>query len=473
MNGPRPIACFPHVPYLSAVPPPSLPFTLPLLALLLSPPAAGAQLATRRELPSIMIGAQAIGVVTRVSPAFDGRVFTEGYLTQPAIMAHARLLGGRATLRAMIDFEGLTLLRGELTPGSYGEGYVDRRHPHTYTHEVMATLTTPDDMTRRFAASLSAGKGFAPFGTDDPMMRPFVKFPANHHLAQILERVSVIGAARVGAVVVEAGAFNGDEPETPSSVPEWGRFGDSWSGRVTVAPRRGALAGLEVQGSGAWVESPEYRPGGASDQLKWSASARFERGPPSGPRHRYALVEWARTDEVVNGRHAFTFTSLLAEGMITGRRGSLALRAERSVRPEEERLANPFRAVRPHTDASILGRTRWAILTAQARSPALGVAGVRAQPLIEIAHSRATEMNRPSAFQPERFFGSERQWSISAGLRLELGARHHRMGRYGTAEATAARHAHADAADGEPHDAPHPGHDPRPVTSDVPPGRDR
>jgi hypothetical protein len=398
---------------------------LPASAQMAMPSAAGAT--------SIMVGAQAIGIATRVSPAYDGRDFTEGYLTQPALMAHARFLGGRLALRATLDLEGLTLRRGELTPGAYGEGYVDRRHPHTYTHEVMATLATAS-AARPVAASLSAGKGFAPFGTDDPMMRPFVKFPANHHLAQILERVVAIGALRAGPVALEVGAFNGDEPVGASSVPQWERFGDSWAGRATLAPRGGRLAGLELQASHAAVTSPEYAAGGGSDQRKWSASARFERGSRSSGGRRYALAEWASTDDVVNGHRAFTFNSLLAEGAVGWRGAELALRAERTVRPEEERLADFFRAVRPHTDFSILGRTRWEVVTAHADFPLVATRAVRARPLVEVAWSRATEVERPSAFTPALFYGSDRQVSLSAGLRLELGGTHDRMGRYGAAE---------------------------------------
>ena len=47
--------------------------------------------------------------------------------------------------------------------------------------------------------SLSAGKGFAPYGTDDPMSRRMVKFPANHHLSQLLERW--VAAAAVSSTV--------------------------------------------------------------------------------------------------------------------------------------------------------------------------------------------------------------------------------------------------------------------------------
>ena len=38
----------------------------------------------------------------------------------------------------ILNLEGLTLSRGELDLGEWGEGFVDRRHPHTYLHELMA-----------------------------------------------------------------------------------------------------------------------------------------------------------------------------------------------------------------------------------------------------------------------------------------------------------------------------------------------
>lgn len=407
---------------------------------------------------ALALGAQGIGVVTRASPAFVGRDFTEGYLTQPAIMVHAGLLGGRLALRATLDFEGLTLRRGELTPGSYGEGYVDRRHPHTYAHELVATAATDGLGARRLAVSLSAGKGFAPFGTDDPMSRPFVKYPANHHLSQILERVVAIGAVRAGAVTLEGGVFNGDEPIAPGEAPAWRRFGDSWAGRVTLAPRVGRLAGLELQGSTAWVASPELTAGGGVDQRKWSGSARLERGLPEADGHRHALVEWARTDDVANGRRSFTYSSLLGEGALTWRGARIALRLERTVRPEEERLANPFRAVRPYTDFSILGRTRWDIVTAHAGLPRARVGALRLGPFVEVTRSHASDVDRPSVFSPAAFFGSETQWGVSTGLRLELGTLHRRTGRYGVAESGDGHEAHRveEMTRGARHDAPGP-----------------
>src|SRR5579884_1149354 len=81
------------------------------------------------------IMAQAIPVVTRADPTVGHQVLTEGYVTQPLIMAD----GSRGAFQGVgtLNLEGLTLKRGELTTGAYGEGYVDRRHPHAYIHELL------------------------------------------------------------------------------------------------------------------------------------------------------------------------------------------------------------------------------------------------------------------------------------------------------------------------------------------------
>jgi hypothetical protein len=317
-----------------------------------------------------------------------------------------------------------------------GEGYVDRRHPHTYLHEAVLAA---NGRALGTDLSLAAGKGFAPFGTDDPMVRPFVKYPANHHLAQILERAIVVGAARRGALALEAGVFNGDEPEGPGDAPNSARFADSWAARLTAAPAA-RLPGLELQASYAAVRSPEWATGQGADQRKQSASARYEM--PRAALSPYALVEWARTREIVAGRPTFTFSSVLGEAAV--RRGAFQLgaRYERTARPEEERRADPFRSVRPGTDFSILGITRWQIATVAAAFPVerflFG--------FIEIARLHAVEETQPSFFTPRSFYGADWLWSVSAGVRLRAGALHRRMGRYGAAvveSPSADHHMHA------------------------------
>lgn len=388
------------------------------------------------------IGAGAVGVVTRAMPAFDGRDFTEGYLTQPAVMgviSVPRLHG--LEVAATINLEGLTLRRGELNAGIYGEGYVDRRHPHTLIHELVASIggsgVPGGGPTARW--SLAAGRGFVPFGSDDPMSRPFVKFPLNHHLAQILERYVTVAGVRVGPAMVEVAAFNGDEPVSPYDMPSLSRFGDSFAARATVLP----APWLELSASGAAVASPEHADGEGLDQRKLHVGARAERGGRGAEGWRYALAEYARTDDRSRGRLAHYYESLLVEGGAGWRGWEVALRGERSDRPEEQRLLNPFRSPRPHGDGSVLGVTRWSVASA-AIAHRGSVGGVELRPFVEASYLHAGARSRPAAFEPAAFYGRDRMWSLSAGLGLSWGMRHARMGRYGVA--AAGPRAHPDHA---------------------------
>ena len=378
-----------------------------------------------RAADAFSIGAQAIGVVTRESPAIRGRDLTEGYLTQPAIMAKLAPWGEALTLRTTLNFEGVTIERGELNAGIAGEGYIDRRHPHTYLHELLLTST------RRFRAgapggvSVTVGKGFAAFGTDDPMARPFEKYPINHHLAQILERAVAIAALRAGNWILEASRFNGDEPTSPGDVPDRKRYWDSWSGRVTFVPWSQA----ELQASYARVKSPENPSGQGADQRKQSASVRLEDVQHSG----YALLEWARTGDYVGSTRSFTFTSLLAETWARYDRLNGALRFERTERPDEPRLTNEFRTPVPATDLSIAGRSRWTIVAVRLAGDLPAPGSLALQPFAEIARARFSPTLRPAGFDPRQFYGSDRIWSVSVGARIAFGMAHMRMGRYGVA----------------------------------------
>src|SRR5678815_3290225 len=121
----------------------------------------------------VSVMAQAIPVVTRADPTATRGALTERYVSQPVVMAH----GAWNWLRAVgtLDLEGLTMARGELSTGGYGEGYVDRRHPHAYVHELLVGGEWGTSSST--LGSLFVGRGFAPFGSDDPMMRPFEKYP--------------------------------------------------------------------------------------------------------------------------------------------------------------------------------------------------------------------------------------------------------------------------------------------------------
>jgi hypothetical protein len=382
-------------------------------------------LARAQSSPWIRLGANGVLVYSFADPVPHGRSLAEMRLVHPAFMMHAGGLSNRLRFLATINLEGLTIPDGELTPGAWGEGFIDRRHPHTYLHELI--LSADDLLGQTDGAarlSLAAGKGFAPFGTDDPMVRPVVRYPVNHHLAQILERAVVIAGITGGPIVLEAGLFNGDEPERPGQWPNVSRFGDSWSGRLTVLPMRE----LELQGSYAHVHSPEHRPGAGSDQHKWSVSGRWEGVVRTYP--VYGLVEWARTSEADG---LFVFHSFLAEGAWTARRSRLHYRFERTERPEEERTLDPVHSVRPHVENSIQGTTRWTIHTLGYGFRLDPMARLQAVPFAEVSYGRIADVGG-GLFDARRFYGGSSFWSLGIGVRLNAGMRLHRMGRYGVAE---------------------------------------
>lgn len=378
----------------------------------------------------VTAGIHAVGLYTHADPVPGGGSADEVRVVQPVIMFHALFAGGRIGVVGTGNFEGLTIPGGELAPGNWGEGFVDRRHPHTYVHELVVSA---NDLLGAGAvrASLSAGKGFAPFGTDDPMSRPLVRYPVNHHLSQILERAVAIVALRSGPLAAEGGLFNGDEPERPGQWPRISRFGDSWSGRLTAAP----VTGLEIQGSLAHVHSPEHRPGAGPDQRKANASARWE--GMLGPHPAYAMAEWARTSEAGG---FFVYHSLLAEGAWSAGVQRLLARVERTERPEEVRTLDPYRTIRPHLENSTLGVTRWTILTAGWSLDLTVSRGIRVQPLVELSYARVASLGG-QGFDPLTFYGREWLWSASIGMRLGWGAAMHRMGRYGAMADSHAAHA--------------------------------
>jgi hypothetical protein len=355
-------------------------------------------------------GAQAIPAFTLTNIVPGDRSLGELRVVQPVAMVHAGALGGRLRFVATANLEKYTILHGELAPGNWGESFADRRHPHTLAHELMIVVHT----TEVFVA---AGKGFVPFGTDDPMSRPTVRFPVNHHLSQILERAVLLAGARAGPVTLEGALFNGDEPISPGSWPAWNRFGDSWAVRLTLTP----LVGLEAQASHAFVRSPENRPGAGPDDRKTSASARWERG------RAYGLLEWARTS---TARGFFRFHSVLAEGAVSFTRHRPYFRAERSERPEEERVfASRFRTRRPLFENSILGITRWTVLTVGDALEPIHGGPLRCAPFVEGSWI-GIERVGGGVFDPALFYGREQGAAITIGIRLSSGMRMHRMGRY-------------------------------------------
>ncbi len=385
--------------------------------------------------PHLSVGASGVGLFTRVSPILEGKPLSEGYLTQPNIMLHGGALHDHLALYGTLNGEGITLGRGELDPGAWGEGYVDRRHPHTYLHELIVSAQVTSFGTH---ASLSTGKGFPAYGTDDPMMRPFVKYPVNHHLSQILERYVLIGGVRRGIFMLEGSLFNGDEPTHPGDFPDAKHFGDSHALRATVMPIRN----VEAQLSHAFVVSPENDVGRALDQRKWSASVRYGQSESTSD-GSYAFIEWARTQDETGGTPLFTFRSVLGEAATRQNGFQLAARYEDTTRPEEQRLAPGFfRVQRPANDFSIIGTTRWRTVTASVGLRTQPFSWLAADPFVELARAKVNLLKPNPLFDPAALYGSTVLWTFSLGARIELGAMQMRMGRYGVADTGGMGHQH-------------------------------
>lgn len=350
---------------------------------------------------------------------------TEVRLVQPMLMAHATAYNRALRVTSTVNFEAWTIPDGELTIGAWGEGFVDRRHPHTIIHELMASGVGRLGTTE---LSLSGGKGFTAFGSDDPSDRLTLRYPVNHHWSQLLERAVLTGGVLAGPVMLEVSLFNGDEPAFPQQSPNVSRFGDSWSTRLTAFP----VQGLQLEASYALVHSPEHRDGSGTDQTKWHASAQWTR--PLGDHPFYAFAEWAESKE---GDGRFTFNSFLAEASWDLGPTRLYYQFERTERPEEERLfAQPTRSVRPHLEDAILGTTLWTLNTVGVGRDLLAGGGVaRLRPFVEISYATVSQVGS-GVFDPALWYDGTEFWGVSLGLTVGLGrtAFTHRMGRYGVSE---------------------------------------
>lgn len=369
---------------------------------------------------------QVFPVVTFGAPgasAGDPLRETGWYLTQPALMMNLESPSERLVLRTTLDFEGVTLDEGELTFGGWGEGFLDKRHPHTLLHEAMLSLnffgTAGGDL------SISAGKGFAPYGTDDPMSRPGLKYPTNHHLSQILERWTLNAVWLREGWSVEAGLFSGNEPEGPYDFSNYDGFGNSWSARLT---RRWSADGSMDAGwelSGSYGRVTETHDG--EDETTDLVNAALRRSGPAGPGALYALVEASQSDP--EGEED-GFFSVLGELRYDVGRHRPYVRFEHATRPEYARegpsTSEDF--FRYDHDAEPVGATRWSITTL-AYAAELTTAPASVQPFVEVQHHRVRAER--GGIVPEALFGTGSFWSISVGARLFFGGGPMRMGSYG------------------------------------------
>lgn len=371
---------------------------------------------------SLMGMAQAFPMLTAGAPGDDGPLrLTEAYVTQPAVMMNVESPSSRVSLRTTLNFEGLTQPDGELTYGGWGEGFIDKRHPHTILHEFMLSLNWWE--MGGAAASLSAGKGFAPYGTDDPMARPVAKYPTNHHLSQILERWTVNGVFLWRGWSVEAGLFGGAEPVDPYDLSNIESFGDSWSVRTArrFGQGFGPFADLEVAASYAKVREEHH--GVAEITTLRNLALRYDADRPAG--RTYALVELS------NGQgedEEDRYFSLLGEVALERGRHQPYARLEYATRPEYEREDGSQGFFRYDHDSHAIGATRWLIPTLGYGHELTG-RPVSARPFVEVQY-HAVEPER-GGVDPGALFGRDSFWAVSLGLRLFFGGDPMRMGSYG------------------------------------------
>jgi len=367
--------------------------------------------------------AQAFSMTTVVAPRDPQSPIhdTESYVTQPAAMVNVEGPGSRVVFRGTLNLEALTQPGGEYTFGGWGEGFIDRRHPHTVLHEAMLSLNRWDFAGG--AASLSAGKGFAPYGTDDPMSRPVAKYPTNHHLSQLLERWTLNGVWLRGGWSLEAGVFGGAEPDGPWDLGNVSSFGNSFSARLG---RRfggtGTTAPWEITASYGSVA--ERHDSATERTALYNAAVRHSWPHSFGG--IYALAEASVSDpEAGDG-----FWSLLAETQVRVGRHRPYYRIEYAVRPEYARQGGPGTRgfYRYDHDSEPIAATRWLIQSLGYEFDLSG-GGVATRPFAEVQHHHVSPER--GGVDPRLLFGSDGFWTVSAGFRLFFGGGPMRMGSYG------------------------------------------
>lgn len=384
--------------------------------------------------------AQVHPIITSGSPGDDDLPIhdTEVYATQPAVMLNLESPSQAVVLRTTLNFESWTQEEGEYTFGGWGEGFLDKRHPHTLLHE--ATLSLNAWKAPGGAASLTLGKGFAPYGTEDPMSRPVVKFPTNHHLSQILERWLVAGTylTRSG-LSLEASVFGGAEPEDAYDLSNIESFGDSYSARVTQRfGGSGAGAPWELSGSWAHVEETHHEAKNATELY----NAAVRHAGRYGFGNVYALAEASRSKP----QSGEGYWALLGETRLELGRHRPYYRVEYATRPEYEREGLPGTDgfYRYDHDSHAIGASRWQIHSLGYETEAR-TARLIARPFVEVQYNQVE--HERGDFSPLAAFGDDRFWSLSAGFKLFLGGDSMRMGSYGvldpmTTEMRSERHAH-------------------------------
>ena len=367
--------------------------------------------------------AQAFPAVTIALPGEDNTPLDKAgvYVTQPALMFNIEAPQSRIVLRSTINLEGLTQPNGELTFGGWGEGFIDKRHPHTYLHEVMLSFNSGDENR---GWSVSAGKGFAPYGTDDPMMRPVMKYPTNHHLSQILERWTLSGAWTRAGWSVEAGVFGGNEPTSPTDLSNIESFGNSWSARITRRMGEGVMGAWPWELAASFGRVQEEHDAETTITNLYNVALRHEQD--HGDVHLYGLIEASLSDP----DHGDGYYSVLAESSLQRGRHKPYARVEFATRPEYARAGAPGTQdfFRYDHDEHAIGSTRWLIATA-GYGVTVNTLPFAIRPFVEGQFNKVD--SESGSVSPTVLYGRTSFWTLSAGFRVFLGGDPMRMGAYG------------------------------------------
>ena len=377
--------------------------------------------------------AQGIPVMSVPLPRERGTPLEAGafYFTQPALMFNIEAPASRFALRTTLNFEGLTIGNGEMTFGGWGEGFIDKRHPHTLLHEAMLSWNVLRGDGRGF--SISAGKGFAPYGTDDPMARPVLKYPTNHHLSQVLERWTLNGVVATTGWSFEAGLFGGGEPDGPYDFSNIESFGDSWSARLTRRIGSGAMGSWPWELSASFASVQETHDNESQVTRLYNVAVRHEQAHGFG--RLYALLEASRSDP----EHHAGYYSVAGETLVRAGRHMPYARVEVATRPEfaREGAGGDSGFFRYDHDAAAIGSTRWLIASA-GYGFVVTNSRLSVRPFVEAQFNRVKKHEGNIA--PESLFGRSRFWTLSMGARVFLGGEPMRMGAYGVLDPMTAMH---------------------------------
>jgi hypothetical protein len=368
--------------------------------------------------------AQAFPIMTIGAPGEEQSPLhdTGWYVTQPAIMTHLDGLGQRLVLHTTLNFEGLVQEDGELSFGGWGEGFIDKRHPHTLVHELMLSYNLLDVGGSQI--SISAGKGFAPFGTSDPMARPGLKYPTNHHLSQILERWTLNAVWMRDRWSIEAGVFGGEEPEGPYDFSNIESFGDSYSARVARRWGSGSGPSAEWEASASVARVTEIAHT-SEEEVTWLWNAALRPSLTLGNAHLYGLLE-ASASYLADHEDFF---SVLAEARYDRSGHQPYARIEYASRPEYDREAatgDDFFRYHDHDDP--LGSTRWLIATAAYAYEAT-TSPFSIRPFVEVQHHQVR--GDRGGISATEIFGRTSFWALTVGARIFLIGGPMRMGSYG------------------------------------------